>query len=56
VDPRQPHLALLDRSSAHVACYEEAEVARFLAAASRATAGVTATTAAGEHLHPGDER
>jgi hypothetical protein len=31
-------LAFLDRSSAHVRCYEEAEVARLLAAGRRAVA------------------
>jgi hypothetical protein len=38
VDHRKPHLAFLDRSSAHVVCYELAEVARVRAVAARAVA------------------
>jgi hypothetical protein len=44
-----------DRTAAHVACFEQAEAERLLAAAERALAGVVSTSDHGELLRAGDE-
>jgi hypothetical protein len=54
VDPRKPHLAFLDRSSAHLACYEQAEIARVRAAAARAVASPAALTDMAEVMSRGE--
>lgn len=48
LDWRRPAVAFADDTGAHLGCYEEAEVARLMAAAARAVAGVVVTSDDGE--------